>query len=191
MADEDQAPEKPEAEESAPEDASAEQADGDDGAGGDIGVDAGDAPAAKGTEGPDIPQEVDAAAQAAVDAEPEWPPEEELTKDAKTMAMLAWLLGLFGSFVGPLIIYLLKKDESKFVAFHALQSLFFELAVMVLAVVLAVVTCFLGGLGGLLVGPLMLVVSVVWCIKANNGEWAELPVIADWARKFVIGENGG
>ena len=35
--------------------------------------------------------------------------------DAKTMAMLAHLLGILTFFIGPLVIWLVKKDESKFV----------------------------------------------------------------------------
>ena len=38
------------------------------------------------------------------------------------MAMLAYLLGVLTSFVGPLVLWLLKKDQSKFVAYHALQA---------------------------------------------------------------------
>lgn len=119
-------------------------------------------------------------------AAPGWPPAGELTKDEKTMAMIAWLLGILTGIIGPLIIFLIKKDESKFVGFHSLQSLFFGLVVGVLflaVLVFGFVTC---GIGMVLL-PLVwigaLVVNVLWCIKANNGEWAEMPVIGEWARR--------
>ena len=112
-----------------------------------------------------------------------WPPAGEVTKDEKTMAMLVWLLAIFTWFIGPLVIYLVKKDESKFVAFHGLQALWFGVVVLGAVIILAGVTCFFGGVGGAPVGLLALVVDIIWLIKANNGEWAELPVVGKWARK--------
>jgi uncharacterized membrane protein len=108
-----------------------------------------------------------------------WPPAGEVSKDDKTMAMLAWLLGIFSSFVGPLVIYLVKKDQSKFVAFHALQSLWFGVVSLVAVLIISVITCGIGSF--LALAPM--VVCILWCIKANNGEWAELPVIGGWAKK--------
>src|SRR5438094_7023424 len=57
------------------------------------------------------------------------------TADERTMAMVAHLLGAAGyllsfgalSWLGPLLIYLFKREQSRFVAFHALQSLAFQL----------------------------------------------------------------
>ena len=59
----------------------------------------------------------------------------EPTLDERKMAMLAHVLQLFGGFIAPLIIFLVKKD-SKFVRFHALQPLIWQCVVMVLSVVL-------------------------------------------------------
>ena len=100
-----------------------------------------------------------------------WPPLGEVTKDERTMAMLALIFAGF-TFIVPLIIFLVKKDESKFVAFHSLQGLFFSL-VMIGA---TVISC------GLL-WPVGIVVGILWGLKANSGEWAELPVVGKWARK--------
>ena len=94
------------------------------------------------------------------------------SKDARTMAMLAHLLCLFTGFIGPLIIYLIKKDEDKFVAFHALQALYWMLAILVLSIP----TCGLAAILGI-------VFNIMLLIKANNGEWAEYPVVGAWAKK--------
>ena len=40
------------------------------------------------------------------------------TDEEKTMAMLCHLLALFTSFIGPLIIWLIRKDKSRFVDAH-------------------------------------------------------------------------
>ena len=42
--------------------------------------------------------------------------------DEKTFALLAHVLGIFSGFIAPLVFFLVKRD-SKFVSFHALQSL--------------------------------------------------------------------
>ncbi len=93
------------------------------------------------------------------------------TKDERTMAMLAHLLGLL-SVIGPLIIWLIKKDESRFVDDQGKESLNFQITALIIwvgIVILSIVTC---GVGGLL-APVFLVVVVVFCIlaaiKANEG----------------------
>ena len=49
------------------------------------------------------------------------------------MALLAHLLQVFSGFIGPLVIFLVKKD-SKFVKYHALQCLIWQAAYMVIGI---------------------------------------------------------
>ena len=58
------------------------------------------------------------------------------TKDECTMAMLAHLLQVFSGFIGPLIIFIVKKD-SKFVKYHSLQCLIWQAAYVVIGIALA------------------------------------------------------
>jgi len=51
------------------------------------------------------------------------------TQDERTMAFLAHLLQVFTGFIAPLVIYCVKQD-SRFVKFHALQSLIWQLCYM-------------------------------------------------------------
>src|SRR5262245_4981694 len=53
------------------------------------------------------------------------------TSDEKTMALLAHVLGIFSGFLAPLIFFLVKRD-SKFISFHALQSLAWHIVYFVL-----------------------------------------------------------
>src|SRR5580658_8939640 len=55
----------------------------------------------------------------------------EPTQDERTMAFLAHLLQVFTGFIAPLVIYCVKQD-SRFVKFHALQSLIWQLCYMAL-----------------------------------------------------------
>jgi uncharacterized Tic20 family protein len=123
---------------------------------------------------------------------------EPTTSDDRTWAMAAHLLGAVGwlsygilSWLGPLAIYFLKREQSRFVAFHALQSLFFQLASMAIIWVAGVIIyalCFL--LIGFFLLPILFalpVVPIIWAIvaglKANAGEWYEYPVVGQWARR--------
>jgi uncharacterized membrane protein len=90
----------------------------------------------------------------------------------------------------PAIIFLVLEpyNRSRFIRFHAFQSIFFYLAWMVLGIALSVIGAipFLGwallllwpliGLGGLLLWVLLLV-------KAYDGQMWKLPVIGDMAEK--------
>ena len=110
-----------------------------------------------------------------------------ISQDEKTMAMLAHLLGFFTSFLGPLILYLVRKD-SRFVAFHSLQSVFFQLALLV-AWTIAGILMFV--LIGFLLMPVIFVGELIYiilaCIKSFNGEWFEYPLAGKLARQAIGG----
>ena len=123
------------------------------------------------------------------------------------MAFLAHLLQVFTGFIAPLVIYCVKQD-SRFVKFHALQSLFWQLCYMVfffggiaLFFVSLFATAFVSTSAGqaghppspaiFLLLPLIwlfaifgwvanLVLGIVYGIKANQGEWAGYPIIGKW-----------
>jgi uncharacterized protein len=107
------------------------------------------------------------------------------TKDERLWGMLAHLLALAGllvgglTFVGPLIVWLVKKDESEYVAWHGREALNFHLTLLIVAVVLIPVSLFTCGLGALLYLPLVLaaiVLTLVGGIKANDGQRWPYPV---------------
>lgn len=101
-----------------------------------------------------------------------------LSKDERTMGMLCHLLGLVG-FVGPLIIWLIKKEEMPFVNDQGREALNFQLTLLIgwaVIVVLAFVTC---GAGAAL-APVLMIVNVIFAImgalKANDGVPYRYPV---------------
>ena len=69
-----------------------------------------------------------------------------IKSDEKMMALFSHLSLFIGGIILPIIFWAVSKDKSKFVSFHALQSLFFHIAYVVLIVVLAIVIIF-GGIG--------------------------------------------
>ena len=62
--------------------------------------------------------------------------QEELTSDSKLLAMFSHFSIFLGGIILPIILYFVQKDKSKFVAFHALQSIFFHLLYMVIVFIL-------------------------------------------------------
>ena len=96
--------------------------------------------------------------------------------EEKQMAMFAHASNIFLWGIGPVLIYFLKKDTSKFVHFHALQSIYMMIAGFLL-------TCITCGIGAFPV----LIINVIAAMKANNGEMYEYPVVGEMARKTVYG----
>jgi uncharacterized membrane protein len=86
------------------------------------------------------------------------------------------------------------REKSRFVAFHALQSLYFQLALLVTGLILVLLTFVSCGIGAFVTAPLAIVASVgalvfiiVAAIKANAGEWYEYWLVGKWARQSVMG----
>jgi len=136
------------------------------------------------------------------------------------MALLAQVLQLVGWWIAPLIIFLIKR-ESKFVSFHALQALLLQVTYMIVCgafLVLFFISFFttasfttaahptpgnnapppaffvlfpLAWLGFMGMWVAMLVVAIVYGIKASRGEWAEYPLLGRLSRHFLkIGPGG-
>ena len=98
------------------------------------------------------------------------------SKDAKTMAMLAHLLGIVLGFLGPLIIWLIKKDEEPFVDDQGKEALNFQITVLIALIVcgLLMFACI-----GFFLAPAVAIANIILCImaglKANEGEVYRYP----------------
>ena len=94
------------------------------------------------------------------------------------MALAAHLLGIFTWFIGPLIIWLISKDDAGkgFVTDQAKEALNFQITVtiaMVISIILMVVI--IGGILAPIVGIINLVFCIIAAVKANNGEAYRYP----------------
>ena len=94
-------------------------------------------------------------------------------------AHLASLVGIvipLGTILGPLVVWLVKKDTMPFVDDQGKEALNFNITVA-LAFVVAFILSFV--LIGLLLMPLIglawLVFAIIAAIKANNGEYYRYP----------------
>ncbi|MFG6190776.1 DUF4870 domain-containing protein [Nonomuraea sp. JJY05] len=96
--------------------------------------------------------------------------------DDTTMAMLSHLLGLLVSWVGPLIIYLMKKDESPYVRDQAAEALNFQITMFIGYVISGfLVIVFIGALLLPVVWILSLIFHIQAAIATNKGERYRYP----------------
>lgn len=105
--------------------------------------------------------------------------------DEKLFGMLAHILGIVAGFLGPLIIWLIKKDESPFVNDQGKEGLNFQITVAI-AYVIGIVISFVGGIvfapiscvGSLLCGAAWvcsLIFAIMGGLAANKGEAYRYP----------------
>jgi uncharacterized Tic20 family protein len=100
-----------------------------------------------------------------------------LTSDERTWASLAHIAGLIAgwlgglSFLGPLVIWLIKKDQSQFVDDQAKEALNFQIAVTI-ATLVAIPLIFAFGIGLLVLAVVAIadiVYSILAAMAANKG----------------------
>lgn len=107
---------------------------------------------------------------------------EEISKDVTNMAMLCHLLAIFTGFIGPLVIWLVKKDDAPFVDDHGKEALNFQITVLIAMLVsgLLAFACI-----GFVLMPVVWVVDIIFCIiifciiaavKASRGEAYRYPL---------------
>jgi len=111
------------------------------------------------------------------------PPDYLPTANDRQWGLLAHLSGLIASFLGglsflgPLVVWLIKKDQSPFVADQAKEALNFQIAVtiaMVIVLAIGAATCV-----GFLLVPVVwiggLVFSIIAAMEANKGVYYRYP----------------
>lgn len=97
--------------------------------------------------------------------------------DENTMAMLAHILTMFTGFIGPLIIWLIKKDQSDFVDDQGKEALNFGISIVIYYFA-AFLSIFV--LVGFVLVPAVIIFAIVNIIRAaiaaNKGERFRYPL---------------
>jgi uncharacterized protein len=138
-----------------------------------------------------------------------------LTPDETTFAALAHILQPVTWWIGPLIIFFVKR-ESKFVSFHAMQALLWQIIRVLIYVISfacfflfmftfivphaashpgnqmppgffagVVVSWFILYAGMMLAMVVDLTLSILFGIKAGRGRWANYPLLGRLARRIL------
>ncbi|NIJ44337.1 hypothetical protein FHR24_000776 [Wenyingzhuangia heitensis] len=109
--------------------------------------------------------------------------------DTKTERVLAMILHLSGFLNGalplvvPLLIWVLKKEDSFFIKEHGRAAINFQLSVIILGIGAALFIFFTIGIGAFLVAPLAIVFGLLYVyfiimatITASNGQLYKYPI---------------
>ncbi|MFQ5603583.1 MAG: DUF4870 domain-containing protein [bacterium] len=104
-------------------------------------------------------------------------------KEARTWGMFCHLAALscwvgvpFGNIVGPLIVWLIKKDDIPKVDEEGKESLNFEISITIYLIVAGIMCIFIIGIPiliGLLIAQIVLVIMA--SVKISNGETYKYP----------------
>ena len=98
-------------------------------------------------------------------------------KESTNLALLCHLLGLLTSFVGPLILWIIKKDEDSFIEHHGREALNFQITVLIGYIVGGILTMIcIGFFVVLAVWAVDIIFSIIACIAASKGEMYRYPV---------------
>lgn len=107
---------------------------------------------------------------------------ESLTKDHKNFAMFCHLIALagliipFGSIIGPLVLWLMKREESDFINHHGKESLNFQISVIIYGIIAAILTLIIiGFILAIILGILWFVFIIVAALKTSDGEMYRYP----------------
>ena len=104
-------------------------------------------------------------------------------KDARTWAMLCHLSSLagyaipFGNVVGPLVVWLMKRNDHPLIDDQGKESLNFQISITIYLIV-AVISIL--AVVGIILTPIVAICQVVFmiiaCIKSSNGEYYRYPL---------------
>jgi len=100
------------------------------------------------------------------------------TQDEKNLALIMHVLSLVGfSLLGPLIVWLVKKDESAFLDRQGRELLNFQLSILIYSIV-SLVLClvFIGFALLFVVFMTSLILTIIGLVKATEGKIYRFPL---------------
>ncbi|MBT9141164.1 MAG: hypothetical protein DDT30_01751 [Dehalococcoidia bacterium] len=104
-------------------------------------------------------------------------PDNYLSQEEKTLGILAHFLALFTSIFGPLIIWLIKKDQSVWLDKQAKESLNFQISIAIYQFVSGILMFILiGFIFSIALWIFNIVFVVIASLRARNGENYRYPL---------------
>ena len=94
------------------------------------------------------------------------------------LASLAGFVGIpFGNVLGPLVVWLTKREQDDFIDYHGKEALNFQISLTIYMIISGILVVIVIGLllliGVAIVGMILVIIAAV---KANNGEFYEYPL---------------
>ncbi len=100
------------------------------------------------------------------------------SSDERLLAMLIYVTSFFTTIIGPIIIWLIKREESAFIDYHGKEYLNFVISYFIYGIVAAIsMVILIGFLLAPIVGIAAFVFTIIAAVKAYNGEMYRIPLI--------------
>lgn len=100
------------------------------------------------------------------------------TSDEKLMSMLIYVSSFFTYFVGPLIIWLMKREDSEFVDYHGKEFLNFMISYTIYGIVASILMIVLiGFILAPIVGLMAFIFTIIAAVKSYGGETYRIPTV--------------
>jgi uncharacterized membrane protein len=99
--------------------------------------------------------------------------------DTRTAGLLTYILGFITG-----IIFLTIEKDSRFVKFHAMQSILISASLLVINLVLGMIPV-IGWIVGILLVPLSFILWIACMLLALQGKLFKLPVVGDIAERQI------
>ncbi len=111
---------------------------------------------------------------------------EDLSSEDRTYAMALHLSGLASlfiglAFLGPLVMWLIRKDESEFVDAHGKAALNFHLSILLwqflsIMLILTIVGALIGIPALIALGAIQILFAIISTVRAANGDVPMYPL---------------
>ncbi|PAV30497.1 hypothetical protein CIL05_05175 [Virgibacillus profundi] len=100
------------------------------------------------------------------------------TEDERLFSMLIYILSLPFPVLGPLVIWLLKREESEFVDYHGKEYFNFIVSYIIYGIISSILIILLVGILMLIVLSIMTVVfTIIAAVKSYQGERYRFPLV--------------
>ena len=99
-------------------------------------------------------------------------------RDYRMLAMLIYLISFFTAFIGPLLIWLLKKDDSDFIDHHGREYFNFLISATVYFIISGILVMLVIGIFLLIALSIAVVIfTIIAAVKAYEGDYYRFPFI--------------
>ncbi|WP_335871666.1 DUF4870 domain-containing protein [Bacillus sp. 2205SS5-2] len=100
------------------------------------------------------------------------------SQDERLLASAIYVISFFTAVLGPIVIWLLKRDDSEFIDYHGREYINFFLSYTVYGIICSILVIVLvGALLWVVLGIFLVVFPVVAAIKAYEGERYKIPFV--------------
>lgn len=101
-----------------------------------------------------------------------------IKSEERMLAAVLYVVSLFVPIIGPLIIWLIKKDESAFIDYHGREYFNFFISYSVYSVISGILVLLLVGIFLLwILGIMALVFTIIAAVKSYEGNEYRFPLI--------------